>query len=190
MIENWYELRLAHEQTYQKHPDKKLRRAHEPDINCLSSSGIPAPLGRFHRKPKQETEHLICDDGFRELKTTNQQEIQNPKVHVRKEKPVLSMINKYNIAELSLVDRPIVTTKQGFGAVIPRHEVTEGARYFRTENRDHFGEKAPADPRLTVAEHAKNSAIQAGNNVRAFEMQGTHQISNLVGELYSKRYDP
>lgn len=85
MIENWYELRLAHEQTYQKHPDKKLvsaysisrfppvlilqfplqkRRAHEPDINCLSSSGIPAPLGRFHRKPKQETEHLICDDGF------------------------------------------------------------------------------------------------------------------------------
>ena len=43
----------------------------------------------------------------RELKTTNAQEIQNPKVHVRKEKPVLRMINKYNIAELSLVDRPV-----------------------------------------------------------------------------------
>lgn len=50
---------------------------------------------------------MICDDGFRELKTTNAQEIQNPKVHVRKEKPVLRMINKYNIAELSLVDRPV-----------------------------------------------------------------------------------
>jgi hypothetical protein len=77
----------------------------------------------------------------RELKTTNQEEVRNPKVHVRKEKPVLRMINKYNIAELSLVDRPVHTTAQGFGAVIPRHSDTYEARYFRTENRDNFGEK-------------------------------------------------
>ena len=77
----------------------------------------------------------------RELKTTNQQEIQNPKVHVRKEKPVLRMINKYNIAELSLVDRPVQTTHSGFGAVIPRHEQGHDARYFRTEHRDNFGER-------------------------------------------------
>ena len=55
------------------------------------------------------------------------------------------MINKYNIAELSLVDRPVQTTNQGFGAVIPRHGPEENARYFRTENRDNFGEKAAAD---------------------------------------------
>lgn len=84
--------------------------------------------------------------GQRELKTTNQQEIQNPKVHVRKEKPVLRMINKYNIAELSLVDRPVQTTKQGFGAVIPRHGNDHNARYFNTENRDNFGERPAADP--------------------------------------------
>ena len=67
-------------------------------------------------------------------------------MHIRKEKPILRMINKYNIAELSLVDRPVQTTAQGFGAVIPRHEAGHGARYFRTENRDHFGERGPEAP--------------------------------------------
>ena len=61
------------------------------------------------------------------------------------------MINKYNIAELSLVDRPVQTTQAGFGAVIPRHGVEENARYFATENRDNFGEKAAMDASQTVA---------------------------------------
>lgn len=87
---------------------------------------------------------------------------------------MLSMINKYNIAELSLVDRPIQTTNSGFGAVIPRHDQTEGARYFRTENRDNFGEKPPADPRTTIADYQKQSSTLAGSNARPFENQGTH----------------
>ena len=60
---------------------------------------------------------------------------------MRKEKPVLRMINKYNIAELSLVDRPVHATDTGFGSVIPRHVSSHDARYFHTENRDNFGEK-------------------------------------------------
>ena len=116
----------------------------------MTSSGLPQPLGAFHRKPKQETFGLIPDDGFRELLTTNSDRMKNPKVHTQKEKPVLRMINKYNIAELSLVDRPVQTTNQGFGAVIPRHGAEENARYFRTENRDNFGEKAAADAQETV----------------------------------------
>ena len=40
------------------------KRDHEPDINCLTSSGLPAPLGTINRKPKQETFGLIPDDGF------------------------------------------------------------------------------------------------------------------------------
>lgn len=38
------------------------------------------------------------------MKTVNQCEIQNPVTHYVKEKPTLRMINKYNIAELSLVE--------------------------------------------------------------------------------------
>ena len=30
----------------------------------------------------------------------------------------------------------------------------------------------------------------AGNNIRSIEEQGIHKISNLVGEVYSKAYDP
>ena len=61
------------------------------------------------------------------------------------------MINKYNIAELSLVDRPIKTTAQGFGAVIPRHTAGYDARSFRTETRENFGEPASLGPSETVA---------------------------------------
>jgi hypothetical protein len=48
----------------------------------LSSSGIPAALNTINRKPKQETFGLIPDDGFRELLTSNQDKMKNPKVHV------------------------------------------------------------------------------------------------------------
>ena len=100
------------------------------------------------------------------------------------------MINKYNIAELSLVDRPVKTTKQGFGAVIPQHDQTHGARYFNTENRDNFGEKQVIDAQTTTANFAAQQKILAGGQVRAAEEQGIRKISNLVGEVYSKSYDP
>jgi len=44
--------------------DLEQKREKEPDINCLTSSGLPAPLGTINRKPKQETFGLIPDDGF------------------------------------------------------------------------------------------------------------------------------
>jgi len=76
----------------------------------------------------------------------NQELNQNPKVHNQKTKPVLRMINKYNIAELSLVDRPVQGTQTGFGAVINRHEGNHATRYFATENTDNYGEKIPQGP--------------------------------------------
>ena len=100
------------------------------------------------------------------------------------------MINKYNIAELSLVDRPVETTAQGFGAVIPRHEASHDARYFRTENRDNFGEKPIEDPATATANFDKMQGTLAGGNARPYDKQGIHKISNLVGEVYSKAYDP
>jgi hypothetical protein len=71
-------------------------RQKEADINCLNSSGIPQPLGRIQRLHKWDTTGIIPDDKFvslkssltlfqREMGTTNQQEVQNPKVHHVKE---------------------------------------------------------------------------------------------------------
>ena len=90
-------------------------REKESDINCLTSSGLPKPLGAIARVPRPDTKEVIPDDGFvsflkmmrfdqRDLVTTTQTTMRNPSVHKIQERPVLRMINKYNIAELSLVE--------------------------------------------------------------------------------------
>jgi len=117
---NWYEDRQAIDQPYKKDPTLVTKREKEPDLNCLTSSGIPKALGCINRKPKQVTEGIICDDGFRELSTTNRTELMNPVVHRPKERPQMNMINKHNIAELSLVDRPVGGPQTGFGSTINR----------------------------------------------------------------------
>ena len=159
-------------------------------MNCLSSSGIPAPLGTYNRKPKQETFGLIPDDGYRELVSTNKEECKPPACHAQKTKPVLSMINKYNIAELSLVDRPVQGTNSGFGAVIVKHPNNHDARYFRTENRDNYGENCPKDAGQTVGEFNALQRTLAGGQIRGYDQQGIKKISNLVGEIYGKNFDP
>lgn len=53
--------------------------------------------------------------------TSKQNDLKNPAVHRVPERPVLRMINKYNIAELSLVDRPVGGANTGFGSVINRY---------------------------------------------------------------------
>ena len=89
-------------------------REKEADINCLTSTGLPKPLGAIARVPRPDTKEVIPDDGFvsstrpnscqREMVTIKQTEMRNPIVHKVQERPVLRMINKYNIAELSLVE--------------------------------------------------------------------------------------
>jgi hypothetical protein len=41
----------------------KLREK-ENDINCLLSTGVPKALATINRRPKQETSHMIPDDGY------------------------------------------------------------------------------------------------------------------------------
>ena len=36
----------------------------EADINCLSSTGLPKPLGSIARVPRPDTNEVIPDDGF------------------------------------------------------------------------------------------------------------------------------
>lgn len=117
--------------------------------------------------------------------------MRNPQVHVIQKKPVLSMINKYNIAELSLVDRPIESTKTGFGSVIPQHDAGNGRRYFQTENRDYYGEgaKMTAEKASEVFNNL-NSTLSGNIHAREEDEQRNRRISNLVGETYNKSYDP
>ena len=96
-------------------------RPRENDLSTLNSTGIPAPLGSYFRKPRQDTRSLVPDDGYRIMKTSNQQQHQDPAVHATKSKHVLSMINRYNWHEFSMADRPINCTREGFGSLLPNH---------------------------------------------------------------------
>jgi hypothetical protein len=80
-------------------------REYETAINCLNSTGLPNPLNRLHRVPKHDTTQIIPSDGFNEKDTTVQKDFMDPKVHTIKEKPILKMIHRYNLADLNLPSR-------------------------------------------------------------------------------------
>lgn len=90
---------------YRKEPEKRIIRPVETSINCLNSTGIPCPLERYNRVPKHDTAQIIPSDGFNEKTSTMKNDLQNPKVHAVKEKTILKMIHRYNLADLNLSDR-------------------------------------------------------------------------------------
>ena len=60
-------------------------------------------------------------------------------MHRNREKPILSMIHKYNIAELALVDRPVNGPDNGFGSVVNKHEKGHDKLWRETSNGNAFG---------------------------------------------------
>ena len=91
--------------------------------------------------------------------------MQDPKVHFVPSRPILSMIHKYNIAELSLVDRPVQGTKSGFGSTLPRHNNQHEKRYWETEHRTFYGQ-----PDSSFNSNTLTQTRKAGTNVRPFEL--------------------
>jgi len=55
------------------------------------------------------------------------------------ERPILSMIHRYNIAELSLVDRPVKGPDAGFGSIVNKHNAGHDKPYRKTASSDAFG---------------------------------------------------
>lgn len=71
--------------------------------------------------PKHDTTGLIPSDGFNVKTSETHQDFLNPDVHRIKERPLLSMINKENLAELTAVARPVPGPDTGFGTVLNKH---------------------------------------------------------------------
>jgi hypothetical protein len=187
--DNWYEDRHAPDQPLKSKPEEKFMRNVEPDINCLNANGVPAPLKRIKRNHKWNTMDVIPNDGYNETKTINKTEIQNPEKSRVAEKPKLRMINKYNIAELSLVDRPISGPKTGFGATIKTFDKEYGKRYNNTTNHDFYGAPKRESPNETVTNFHKTSCINAGE--RNYDpKRGVMKLSGLTSEVYNTSADP
>lgn len=89
-------------------------------------------------------------------------------MHVTKPKQVLSMINRYNWNEFIMVDRPIASTREGFGSALPNHNRQHGQRYFSTEYRNFYGgptESTEEEKRATQ----RQREFMAGTNVRPLD---------------------
>lgn len=185
--DNWYEDRLAPDQPLRTRPDEKQMRQVEPDINCLNANGVPAPLKRIKRNHKWDTRDVIPNDGYKELKTINKTEIQHPEKSRVQEQPKLRMINKYNIAELSLVDRPVPGPKTGFGATIKRFDKDHGKPYFTSTNHDFYGKPKREDP---VQTFYKTSHTNAGERNYEDVNPGVKKLSGLISEVYNTSADP
>jgi hypothetical protein len=78
----------------------------------MTSTGIPEPLERIYRIPKHDSTQVILSDGFNVKSSTNKDEIKNPKDIAMKEKTILKMIHRYNLADLNLSDRSACQPKE------------------------------------------------------------------------------
>ena len=100
------------------------------------------------------------------------------------------MIHKYNIAELSLVDRPVKGPQAGFGTVVNKHPTGHDRTFRNTAQCDAFGYNPKPDASSAVNQFQYTMNTQGGlSKPRPFEEQGVKCISGLTGEVY-KADDP
>ena len=100
------------------------------------------------------------------------------------------MIHKYNIAELSLVDRPVRGPDAGFGTVVNKHEKGHDAVHRKTSQAEAFGYGRKLNPDQQVDSFKNSLAYGGGLSLpRPFVEQGVKCISGLTGEVY-KLDDP
>ena len=67
----------------------------------------------------------------------------NPDVHRIRERPLLSMINKENLAELTQVPRPVVGPNTGFGTVLNKHSENHDQVFRQTSQGEAHGYGLP-----------------------------------------------
>ena len=167
-----------------------MMRNFEPSINCLNSTGLPQPLKRINRVSKQDTSQIIPSDGYKEMKTTAQTDLLDPKTHKIQQKPILNMIHKYNIAELALVDRPVRGPQTGFGTIVDKHPTGHDKLWRETSQAQAYGYGFKLNARQQQQEFGLTLDTQGGlRQPRPFVEQGVKCLSALTGEIY-KLDDP
>ena len=108
-------------------------------------------------------------------------------MHKIREKPILSMIHKYNIAELSLVDRPVKGPQNGFGTVVNKHPKGHDYLHRETSYGNGYGYQPNASAGEAYNSFKYTQTTQGGlSKPRPFEEQGVKCISGLTGEVYKK----
>jgi len=143
--DNWYEDRYAPPGSLTGIGDlaKKETRKYESDIAYVGERYDV--LARVARVPPKEA-FAVPDDGFREYTRTATVDYAHPKTRkdsiVAIAPPKPEFITAETIAEVGHEQRrPVPGNATGFGAVMNRHDPTEGQRFFSTTNGEAYGNR-------------------------------------------------
>ena len=149
---NWLEERWAPEQACRKYNDERFKRGEEEALNSYNASGVPHALGRINRTYKWDTNGIIADDGFREMYTIKNTEMQHPE-RVRETNPRPHstcgprMVNRKNLQQVLSTDRELPGYKSGWASRIPGEPAKP--REITTTTQTHFGHGVKPEEVLT-----------------------------------------
>ena len=95
------------------------------------------------------------------------------------------MIHKYNIAELSLVDRPVEGPDCGFRSIVQKHQTGHDKNWRETSQAEAFGYEQKPSAAAQTERFKYIVGTQGGlGEPRPFVMQGVKCLSGLTGERY------
>jgi hypothetical protein len=151
----------------------------------MNSTGLPKPLNTVNRKVRADTSHMIPNDGFREVATSNKTGFQNPATFREPFNAVPQMLNKENYSQQTRINRPVsAMLKTGFSSALPRHEASHGERRFGTEYAAFFGRPQSALGPVKV-DHAAGLQI-----ARKTDTERKRLLTTSLGEVYNQNDDP
>lgn len=111
----------------------------------------------------------------------------DPKVHTIKEKPILKMIHRYNLADLNLPSRE---AKAPSDLTFKRRSELVGQQNWTTTSQAAFGVGQNLDATGETFKFKQQLSTQAGIHApRPMEIQGVRCTAGLCGEVY-KNDDP
>lgn len=185
---NWFEDRLQPNSTAVAGEDKFLRKV-EPEIAYIGERYDV--LARISRSKTRES-FATPDYGFHETSTLNNEDFAHPmtrKEVVRNPPEPPKFITTETVPEVCYEERrPIPGNKRGFGAVLNRHEETEGQSFWDTAAGDAFG---VGDRRPKGRVDGYTMGRNAGRSGLEFMTGGSGlQVGKLCGEDFREGRDP
>lgn len=173
--------------------DQRQARKYESDIAYIGERYDV--LNRISRLPFRES-YATPDDGFREKERTSRADFAPPrsrKEFVWHPPAAPRFLTSETIAEVRFEERRPVPGKgcTGFGAVLKKHDHTDGQRFFETAHGDFYGEGCR---KKALGQHTQScpSLLNHGGVSTEHEQNRANglQVGVLCGENFTNTGDP
>lgn len=189
---NWVEDRLQPEGSLSVTGGLHQRKARKYESDIAYVGERYDVLSRISRLPNRPS-YATPDDGFRERDCTYRTCYAHPRSrseYVFKPPAKPRMITSESVPEVAFDNRrPIPGKKQsGFGALLDRHDKTEGQRFWETASGAFYGE---GDHKPKQRAHIDDGMGPGGQSTEREEHRPTGmQVGCLCGENFNESTDP